>query len=293
MKKILITGANGFIGRNLYEGLSECYQVFAPRKDELNLLHQDKVEKYLKENKFDIIIHSGNQNCTRNTVVSEYEILDRNMRMFFNLERCNKYFERMYYFGSGAEYDTNNYRPKMKEDYFGKFIPSDPYGFSKYIMSKIAEKDNNIYDLRLFGVFGKYEEWERRFISNAICRCICDLPVTIRQNVYFDYIYIDDLVKIMKWFIENKPKKKHYNVCTGEKIDLLSIAKKVVEISGKKIEILISKPGYKLEYSGCNDRVANEIQNLKFNSLEVSIKSLYKYYLENKKCLGFENYKFE
>lgn len=40
-----------------YEGLSKYYQVFAPRRDEINLLNKEKVEKYLKENKFDVIIH--------------------------------------------------------------------------------------------------------------------------------------------------------------------------------------------------------------------------------------------
>ncbi len=61
----------------------------------------------------------------------------------------------MYYFGSGGEYDRQNYIPKMSEQFFDKFIPNDTYGFSKYIMSKAVNNSNNIYDLRVFGVFGK------------------------------------------------------------------------------------------------------------------------------------------
>lgn len=281
MKKILVTGSNGFIGKNLVEGLSKDYRVFALKRDELDLLKKEEVHKYLNKNKFDIIIHSANQNSTRNTLVSEYEILDRNLKMFFNLESCKNYYGRMYYFGSGAEYDINNYVPMMQEEYFGKFIPSDPYGFSKYIMSKIAEQDNNIYDLRLFGVFGKYEEWERRFISNAICRCIYDLPITIKQNVYFDYLYVDDLVKIMKWFIENTPAMKHYNLCTGNRIDLSTIANKVLNISGKNLEILIKERGLKKEYTGNNARLLSEINNIKFTHIDTSIKTLYDYYSKN------------
>lgn len=281
MKRILVTGSNGFIGKNLVEGLSKCYKIFAPKRNELNLLNKEEVYKYLNENKFDIIIHSANQNSTRNTLVSEYDILNRNLKMFFNLECCKNYYGKMYYFGSGAEYDMNNYVPMMQEKYFGKFIPSDPYGFSKYIMSKMAEQDNNIYDLRLFGVFGKYEEWERRFISNAICRCVYNLPITIKQNVYFDYLYVDDLVNIMKWFIENTPAMKHYNLCTGNKIDLLTIANKILNIAGKNLYILVGESGLKREYTGSNVRLLSEIKNIKFTPIDVSIKKLYDYYSNN------------
>ncbi|WP_446897223.1 NAD-dependent epimerase/dehydratase family protein [Clostridium sp. LBM24168] len=288
MKKILITGSNGFIGKNLSEGLMNNYKLYTPKRNVLNLLDTELVEKYLKENEFNVIIHCANQNATRDTSVSNYEILNRNLTMFFNLERCKDYYERMYYFGSGAEYDMNNYVPMMKEDYFGKFIPTDPYGFSKYVMSKAVEQNNNIYDLRLFGVFGKYEEWEHRFISNAICRCIYNLSITINQNVYFDYLYIQDLIEIMKWFIENKPKMKHYNVCTGKRIDLLTIAKKVIKISNKKLNILIKKNGLKKEYTGNNSLLLDEIGDITFTDLDMSIKSLYKYYVYYKKSISVE-----
>ena len=55
----------------------------------------------------------------------------------------------------------------MKENYFGKYIPvkSDIYSFSKYQIAKdIESKKKNIYNLRGFGIFGKYEDYRRRFI---------------------------------------------------------------------------------------------------------------------------------
>ncbi|MCW6087401.1 NAD(P)-dependent oxidoreductase [Clostridium sporogenes] len=288
MKKILITGSNGFIGKNLVDNLSNLYDVCAPKREELDLLNTNIVEKYLKLNKFDVIIHAANTNSTRNIKTTNYEVLDRNLKMFFNLERCKEHYGKMYYFGSGAEYDMNNYRPMMNEEYFGEYIPSDAYGFSKYVMSRISEEDNNIYNLRLFGVFGKYEEWERRFISNAICRCIYDLPITIRQNVYFDYLYVDDLVQIMKFFIENTPKRKHYNVCTGKRIDLLNIAKRIIFVSNKNLDIIIKKNGLKPEYTGSNYRLLDEIGEIKFTPLDVAIERLYEYYLINKNYISIK-----
>jgi GDP-L-fucose synthase len=46
----------------------------------------------------------------------------------------------------------------MSEDYFQKHIPTDIYGFSKYVMTKdIETNDADILNLRVLGIFGKYE----------------------------------------------------------------------------------------------------------------------------------------
>ena len=219
--KILLTGASGFIGKNIKQHLNSYTFLEAPNSKELNLLDAELVEDYLKRGNFDVVIHSANMNNVRKNI-TPYEALDGNIRMFFNLERCKNYYDKMYYFGSGAEYDMRHYIPDMTEDYFDLYVPTDAYGFSKYVMSKVCQESNNIYDLRLFGVYGKYEEWERRFISNAICRALVGKDITIKKNVYFDYLWVEDLCDIVHWFIENVPKHHHYNVCRGSKIDLYS-----------------------------------------------------------------------
>ena len=201
--------------------------------------------------------------------------------MFFNLEMCSDYYDKMIYFGSGAEYDMNHYIPLMQESYFGTYIPDDAYGFSKYVMSRVVEQSKNIYDLRLFGVYGKYEEWHRRFISNNICKSLKGLPMTINKNMNFDYLYIDDLCKILEWFIEHTPKYHHYNVCTSQVIDLLSLAKMINEVSGIEREILIKEEGMKLEYSGDNSRLLSEMGDFQFADKKATIKVLWEYYKEH------------
>lgn len=279
--KVLITGSNGFIGRNLREIWNSKYDIYSPSSKELNLLDMKMVQEYIQEGYFDIVVHTANANRNRNKYKTEYEALDGNLRMFFNLERCKDYYGKMYYFGSGAEYDMQHYMPDMKEEYFGAHIPQDPYGFSKYVMSKMCEQNSNIYDLRLFGVFGKYEEWERRFISNAICRALKGMPITINQNVYFDYLWVEDLCEIMKWFLANEPKHKHYNVCRGSKIDLYSLAVMVRDTLGINCDIIVKESGWKPEYTGDNTRLMSEMGGYQFLGFEEAIRRLCDYYKAN------------
>ncbi len=280
-KKVLITGTTGFIGKNLKEKLSKRYDVYTPTHEELDLLCEDIVKNYMEKYHFDVVIHTANINNTRNKLTSPYESLDGNLRMFYNLVRCKDYYGKMYYFGSGAEYDMQHYIPAMKEEYFDTHVPKDAYGFSKYVMSKSCRPDENIYDLRLFGVYGKYEEWERRFISNAICRALKGMDITIQKNVYFDYLWVDDLCDIMQWFIVNEPQYHHYNVCRGSKIDLYSLAYMVRKILDVNCDIIVNESGWKLEYSGDNTRLLAEMGNYRFTGFEESIYKLCEYYKVN------------
>lgn len=288
MKKIMITGGNGFIGRNIAEQLSNSYEIYAPKREELDLLNTKRVEEYINSNKFDVIIHSAVQDTLGDAKVFEGKALDRNLRMFFNLERCSENYGKMLYFGSGADYDKDAYIPNMSENYFDNSIPKDVYGFSKYIMSKFIDSKDNIYNLRLFGVFGKYENWEHRFISNAICKVLKGMNITIRQNVYFDYLYIDDLCKIVSWFIENNPKYNNYNVCVGSKIDLITIAQIILKLSKNKVDIIVDKDGLNKEYTGDNTRLIGEMGDIKFIPINKSVEELYNYYLRINKDIDCE-----
>lgn len=280
--KILITGGSGFIGKNLSYYLRDKYDIETPQRSELDLLNTKAVEQYLKGRRIDIIIHAANINDVKNKGIAAHDVLDGNLRMFNNLQRCQNYYKKMYYFGSGAEYDSQNYIPSMKEEYFDTYIPEDSYGFSKYIMSKYCSSMSNVYDLRLFGVYGKYEEWERRFISNAICRILKGKDILIHRNVYFDYLWVEDLCNIMQWFIQNTPRYHHYNVCTGHKIDLYSLACIIKEVMNADCNIYIEETGFKREYTGDNTRLLAEIGKYEFVDFESSIIKLVEFY---EKCI--------
>jgi UDP-glucose 4-epimerase len=283
--KILLTGSTGFIGKNILQKLRNKYRISAPACAELDLLEEDAVAAYFKKNHFDLVIHTATWDATRNSKKELREVLPNNLRMFFNLARNQDRYAKMIYYGSGAEFDRSHWVPKMEEGYFDTYVPSDDYGFSKYLMNKYVQCCENIYNLRLFGVFGKYEDWEIRFISNACCKAVYGLPITIKQDLFFDYLYIDDLVTITEWFVRHSPREKVFNLCTGRAYSLLALAKKVLAASGKDLEIKVSRKGLGKEYSGDNSRLIKKIGNYQFRDLDQSIQELYAWYRQRKKTI--------
>lgn len=281
--KILITGGAGFIARNLAEQISDQYKVVSLNSKELNLLDACQVFNYLKKNRFDVIVHTATYDAApKHSIKDPSKVLENNLRMFFNITRCQGYFGKMLYFGSGAEFSREHWIPRMKEDYFDRHVPADQYGFSKYIITKYVQLNKHIYNLRLFGVFGKYDDWRTRFIPNACLRAALNQTIKINQNVFFDFIYIDDLVRIIKWFINNQPQKNIYNVCSGKTHDFKSLAEKITKLSGKNLKILIKLKGLGKEYGGDNSLLMNELKDFKFSPLNDSIKYLYNWYYLNK-----------
>jgi GDP-L-fucose synthase len=282
MKTILLTGGSGFIGRNIKEScLSKKYCILSPGSKELNLADTWCVDKFFAQNKVDIVIHGAVKPGHRNAI-DHSNLFLTNTQMFFNLERHNKKIEKMIVLGSGAIYDMRNYRPKMKEEEWTDFIPVDDHGYCKYVCEKVIEHNTNIYDLRIFGIFGKYEDYAIRFISNAICKTLFNLPITIKQNRYFDYLYIDDVMPVLEWFIENKPQYTSYNITPDNSISLYDLASIIKIISGKSdIPIQIANKETGLEYSGDNSRLKKEFQEFQCTNIKQSISELYNWYNSN------------
>lgn len=278
MKTILLTGGNGFIGRNIRESfLVGKYHILFPSSRELNLADENSVDDYFKRHAVDIVIHAAVKPCHRNAKDLS-NLFYTNTRMFFNLERHKYEYEKMLVLGSGAIYDMRRYRPKMREEEWTAYIPSDEHGYCKYVCEKVIENSTNIYDLRIFGIYGKYEDYAIRFISNAICKTLFNLPITIKQNRKFDYLYVNDLMPVLDWFVENVPQYHSYNITPDASISLLDLALIVKGISGKDLPVHIYQDGLGLEYSGDNARLKNEYTNLQYTSIYAGVKELYSWY---------------
>lgn len=285
---ILITGASGYIGNNVTDFFSEKYHVLAPGHKQLDLLDNNEVQRYVRNHSVDVVVHCA--------AVGSYgahlyvkDMFHDNIRMFFNLARCRKYYKRMIHIGSGAVYDKRYPIVTIKETDFGKRIPDDEYGLYKYICSDYIHRADNMVDLRVFGLFGEGEDYRFRFISNAICRHIFHLPITIKQNVRFDYLYIRDFLSIIEYFVKHKPKYTAYNIGSGKTYSLVSLANILNKVGDRREKILVSRKGYAHEYSCNAERLYSEVKNISLTPIQESIANLYYWYRKNKGRINPKN----
>jgi UDP-glucose 4-epimerase len=286
--KILLTGGSGFIGKNINESfLAEKYEITSPSSTILDCSDDICISDFFLNRSFDVVIHSAAKPGHRNAT-DPNNILYPNSRMILNLLKYKDSWGKLINMGSGAIYDMSNYKPKMKEDYFGTHIPTDQHGYNKYITGLLYPHYKNAIDFRIFGIFGKYEDYAIRFISNAICKTLFNLPITLRQNKKFDYLFIDDLMPILDHFILNDPLHSEYNITPNASIELLEVAKIVQAISGQHRSIEVAQPGFGLEYSGDNTRLKNEFKEVTFTPIEIAIKDLYDWYASNLSSINVE-----
>lgn len=279
--KILVTGATGFLGKNLVEHLTQAHEVATPTRQELDLLDECLLRCYLKANSFDAIIHAAGKPGHRNAA-DPTGIFWADTRMYFALMHSREYFGRLLIAGSGGIYDLRKYRPKMKEDEWHHHIPADEHGFFRYVTAHHIAASPGVVDLRLFGIFGKYEDYAIRFISNAICKTLFDLPITIKQNRNFDYLYVRDFFPVVDYFLYHDARSREYNVTPDTPISLKELAELILAVSGKKLPVVIFQEGMGLEYSGDNSRLKQELPGLQFTELADAVAELYQWYSDNK-----------
>lgn len=290
MKKIAIMGARGFVGKNLTEYLQKKYQVFPITRDDFSLLDSEKVKSFLEQNEIDIIIHCANEGGSRKSF-DKADVIGNNLKMFFHLERCLNKEQKLITFGSGAQYNKQRDLDKVKEEQVGEVLPIDDYGYSKYVISKYIKDKHNIISPIIFGLFGQYEDYTFKFISNAIVKNLLKMPIEINQNVVFDYLFLDDFLDIMEQLILDDLKYNEFNITPTNSIDLIGLAELINECSEHKSEIIVKNPGLNYKYTGDNTRLLHNFPGYKFTDYKTAIHKLYDYYKSNINHLDVDSVK--
>lgn len=280
--RILLTGGNGFIGRNIADYLRQAHEVLTPTRVELDLTEPEAIERWFLDHKVDVVVHGAVRAGHRNASDPTRQLWS-NLRMFFGLMRQADHFERLVFLSSGAVYGVERPHDRVDETAFGESVPADEHGLSKYAIAQyIAQAQSSgsadVVELRLFGVFGKHEDYAIRFVSNAICKALFDLPITLRQNRTFSYLYVDDLGPIVERFLSGPHAEAAYNVVPDWTDDLLELAERVKAKSAKNIPIIVGAPGAGLPYAASNDRLRREIPDVRFTSVNAAIDILYDWY---------------
>jgi GDP-L-fucose synthase len=276
MKKFLLTGASGFIGKNILELLGNKYKIFFPSSTELDLLDNHSTASYFKDKNFDAVIHAAAVSASNATATPDAE--EKIVEMFQSLLGQRHSYNKIIFLGSGAEYGKQRELKEVSEEEFGQLVPTDAYGLGKYNCSKIIEHEDGIVNLRCFGVYGKYENASQRFISQAIISSLRGEAIVINKNVVFDYLWVGDLVKIIGYFINFEPKNKFYNVASGQQIDLITLADIIAKQIGNTKQTIIKTPGLNNEYTANIERLRQELPQLTFTNIDTGIAELISFY---------------
>jgi GDP-L-fucose synthase len=276
--RVLLTGGTGFVGRNLHEGLRKSFEVLAPGRKELDLLDAAAVRRYLARSPVDAVVHAATIPGHRNASPAR-DLGLGNIRMFVHLVLAAAASTRFVVLGSGAEYDVSRDIVKARENDPSHPVPADETGFSKLAQSAFAEGRPGFVHLRPFGVYGPREDWEIRFVSNALCKALHGLPITLRQNRRLDYVWVEDLCEVVARFLLRGPgAHTTYNVTPDETPDLLSLAHLAREVAGADVPILVARDGTGLEYTGDNGRLHREFPDLTFTPPREGMERLCSFY---------------
>jgi GDP-L-fucose synthase len=238
MKKILITGGQGYIARNLRPLFENGeYEVVAPARTEMDLLNKEMTLEYFLKEKPDILIHAAARGGKRTKQDDWDTVFMENTKMWDTIEQIGLHsdvrLDKIFVFGSGAEFDRRLPIEEICENQVKSRYPSDPYGLSKNLITRRAlESFTMTYVLRLFGCFN-WDDDPTRFIKASILNLKRGLPIDIHQEKMMDYFYLDDIYTVIDYIIQHKHCPRDINLVYKDKMSLLNIASLIHKHMGK------------------------------------------------------------
>lgn len=261
---IVVTGSNGFIGSNLIRnlnslGISDILAV--DNHDNKDLEENIKncqikeylgIEEFLKSIKkreihsseIKVIFHQG---ACSDTMEWDAEYLFQNNLLYSKelLEFCVEGSTPLIYASSASVYGSGN---KFKEELKNE-SPINLYAYSKYLFDQIVRKhlasnQSQIVGLRYFNVYGPNEVHKENMASVAY-HLHQQLKTNDRVNLFKgsdgfgdgeqrrDFIYVDDVVNVNLWFMNNPNVSGIFNVGTGKSQTFNEVANAVIEWNQK------------------------------------------------------------
>lgn len=260
MKRVLVTGATGFVGANLVRTLiQKNYQVdILKRKDspiwrikdiisklnphDVDLLEKKTLSKLLQKIKPQIIFHLANLGSYAGIDPSIEDSLKINTIGTINLIESADAIDYECFINTGSSSEYGNKHHPMQETDLCE--PITNYAISKLTTSLYAKSYANktkkpLVTLRLFSPFGSYDH-PRRLIAETILKLIkqqeiiCYNPTATR-----DYIFIDDVICAYLKCLE-KPEKltgEILNVGSGQQTSVYDMIQLLKIETGSKSPI--------------------------------------------------------
>lgn len=289
MKRILVTGADGFIGSHLVENLlKKGYQVKAfvyynsfnswgwidtfPKhiKDEIEIFMGDIRDpngvKTAMEN-CDIVFHLAALIGIPFSYHSPDSYIDTNIKGTLNILQAARQLktERVFVTSTSEVYGTAQYVP-IDENH--PYQGQSPYSASKIGADRIAESFYRSFNLpvtivRPFNTYGPRQS-ARAIIPTIIIQLINNFKKIKLGNLSptRDFVYVKDVIN---GFIEiaksNKTIGEEINIATKSEISIEDLAKEIIRLINPKAEIVCDKERVRPEKSeverlyGSNEKI--------------------------------------
>lgn len=274
-KKILVTGAAGFIGFHLcksllekgvevvgFDNINDYYDVnlkysrlelLAPY-DKFTFVKGDladkaAVDKLFSENKFDIVVNLAAQAGVRYSIDNPQAYIESNVIGFFNiLEACrHNPVEHLLYASSSSVYGNQQKTPFSTDDDVSK--PISLYAATKKSNELMAYTYSHLYSipstgLRFFTVYGPYGRPDMAYFSFTQ-KIMKGETIKIFNNgdMYRDFTYVDDIVKGIENMLSNPPEADEngdratvYNIGNNSPEKLMYFIETLENALGKKAE---------------------------------------------------------
>jgi len=267
--KIVVTGGAGFIGSALIEHLNEIGIREIVVVDELgfkskwkNLVGLDYQEYYEKDDflkyfeKFPVIsgiTHVVHLGACSNTQEKDASYLVKNNVDYSKrlIDICTLRDIRFIYASSAATYGNGSCCDMQP---LTDLKPINMYGYSKHMLDMYIQKyyRDCATGLKFFNVFGPREEHKgimKSFILRAfelLSSGASSLDVYETNGAMRDFVYIDDVVKVITHFIEGCD-LGIYNVGSGVSTSWNDLANVIFKVMGKEPKIDIQKMPYVME----------------------------------------------
>lgn len=257
-KRILISGAAGFIGSNLCRTFVKrgagVYALVRPKGNlwriedvlpELNLCRCDltdpvSVTQTVREIEPEIIIHCAARGITDRSL-SDESVLSNNIKMTQNILEAARGIDYLgfVHLGSSTEYGPRDI-PLTEEMVLR---PSTVFGVSKSAASLLCQREacvegKPVVILRLFSVYG-YWESGHRLIPHTILAVLRNRELSLtRRGIRRDFVFIEDVVgSVLKVFKKNIWGGEIINIGSGIQYSNEEIVEKIFSISQKEVPI--------------------------------------------------------
>ena len=245
MKSVIISGASGFIGRNLINYFKNkkvnliCLSSKKNNKKQKNIkwIKLDKNYHFLKNKKynFDTIFISTGIGTVGKSNINKEKI--REKKIFNNLLsfiKRNNQKCKIVFFSSYSVY--GDVKKKSKEN--DKFKPLSSYAKNKINFEKKLQKLKNfeVIIFRLTSLYGPYLKKQLIWDTLQKVKQKKRMEFNGSGNELRDFIYIDDAIKAFDLLLRKKIKTNYeiFNCGTGKSINVKKIVNLILKLKKSK-----------------------------------------------------------